>query len=108
MIRNNFNHFTGTKQDTRQDTKDDKNVVELKRELNLLSACNLIISSIIGTGIFVSPSAILSYSGSVGLSLVIWVISGILSLLGKYKQRMIRFVLTDKGFYRLKPVLYYF
>lgn len=65
------------------DVKND-NVVELKRELNLLSACNLIISSIIGTGIFVSPSSILAYTGSVGLSLVIWIISGVLSLLGRY------------------------
>lgn len=70
--------------ETNRDVKND-NVVELKRELNLLSACNLIISSIIGTGIFVSPSSILGYSGSVGLSLVIWVVSGVLSLLGMKK-----------------------
>lgn len=57
----------------------------MKRELGLLSATNLVINSIIGAGIFISPAVVLKYSGSVGVCLIIWVVAGIISLLGKYK-----------------------
>lgn len=56
--------------------------VKLKRELGLFSAINLILGVMIGSGIFVSPAAALLYSGSVGLCLVIWTLSGVISLLG--------------------------
>lgn len=56
--------------------------VKLKRELGLFSAVNLILGVMIGSGIFVSPAAALEHSGSVGLCLVIWTLSGIISLLG--------------------------
>lgn len=54
----------------------------LKRSLNLLSAVNIIIGVMIGSGIFVSPTAALKYSGSVGMCLVVWAASGFISLLG--------------------------
>lgn len=54
----------------------------LKRSLNLLSAVNIIIGVMIGSGIFVSPTAALKYSGSVGMCLVVWTASGIISLMG--------------------------
>lgn len=38
----------------------------------------------IGSGIFVSPTAALKYSGSVGMCLVMWTICGFISLLGSY------------------------
>lgn len=56
--------------------------VKLKRELGLFSAVNLILGVMIGSGIFVSPSSALEHSGSVGLCLIIWTVSGIISLLG--------------------------
>lgn len=73
--------------------------MELKRQLSLLSAANLIISCVIGIGIFVSPSAALRYSGSVGLSLVIWVLSGILSLLGMNKCKLCFFICDCQELY---------
>ncbi|XP_058462091.1 b(0,+)-type amino acid transporter 1-like [Malaya genurostris] len=54
----------------------------LKREMGLMSAINVIISVMIGSGIFVSPTAALRYSGSVGFCLVIWAVCGVISLLG--------------------------
>lgn len=56
--------------------------LQLKRELGLFSATNLIIGVIIGSGIFVSPSLALERSGSVGLCLIIWAVCGGISLLG--------------------------
>ncbi|XP_053685136.1 b(0,+)-type amino acid transporter 1-like [Sabethes cyaneus] len=54
----------------------------LKREMGLMSAINVIISVMIGSGIFVSPTAALRYSGSVGFCLIIWSVCGVISLLG--------------------------
>ncbi|CAB3246448.1 unnamed protein product [Arctia plantaginis] len=56
--------------------------VKLKRELGLFSAINLILGVMIGSGIFISPSSALAHSGSVALCLVIWIVSGVISLLG--------------------------
>ncbi|XP_046734368.1 b(0,+)-type amino acid transporter 1-like [Diprion similis] len=59
----------------------DKEKVELKRELGLFSAINMIIAVMIGSGIFVSPTSALERSGSVGFCLIIWALSGMVSLL---------------------------
>lgn len=56
--------------------------VQLKRELGLFSAINLILAVMIGSGIFISSQSALKYSGSVGMCLVVWVTCGIISLLG--------------------------
>lgn len=67
-------------------TSDCGNSVKLKRELGLFSAINLILGVMIGSGIFVSPASALENSGSVGLCLIIWTVSGIISLLGECKN----------------------
>lgn len=54
----------------------------MKRELGLVSAVNIIIGVMIGSGIFVSPTAALRYSGSIGFCLVVWTLCGFISLLG--------------------------
>eukprot|EP00095_Tigriopus_kingsejongensis_P001112 maker-scaffold743_size103610-snap-gene-0.15 protein:Tk01112 transcript:maker-scaffold743_size103610-snap-gene-0.15-mRNA-1 annotation:"large neutral amino acids transporter small subunit 2-like" len=54
----------------------------LKRELGLLDGCSIIIGIIVGSGIFVSPKGVLQNVGSVGMSLVVWLASGLLSLIG--------------------------
>ncbi|EZF33489.1 hypothetical protein H109_05247 [Trichophyton interdigitale MR816] len=46
---------------------------ESRRQIGLVSAVFLIFNRMIGTGIFATPSAIFALSGSVGLSLLIWV-----------------------------------
>ncbi|XP_063596532.1 Y+L amino acid transporter 2-like [Penaeus indicus] len=50
--------------------------IKLRRELGLLDCVGLLVGNIIGSGIFVSPRGVLRYSGSVGMSLAIWVASG--------------------------------
>ncbi|KAJ8918679.1 hypothetical protein NQ315_014999 [Exocentrus adspersus] len=56
--------------------------VHLKRELGLFSAVNFIISVSIGSGIFITPTSVLEYSKSVGMCILVWSLSGVISLLG--------------------------
>lgn len=66
----------------KNDSKKENAAGGLKRGIGLLAAVNIIISVMIGSGIFVSPTAALKYSGSVGFCLVIWASCGVVSLLG--------------------------
>ncbi|KAK8727144.1 hypothetical protein OTU49_009718 [Cherax quadricarinatus] len=56
--------------------------INLERRVGLLSGVALIVGTMIGSGIFVSPKGLLERTGSVGLSLVVWAACGGLSLLG--------------------------
>ena len=56
--------------------------VHLKKELGLLEGVAIIIGIIIGSGIFISPKGVILETGSVGVSLVVWVVCGLLSMLG--------------------------
>ncbi|KAK2773072.1 hypothetical protein FQN52_004720 [Onygenales sp. PD_12] len=53
-----------------------------RRQIGITSAVFLIFNRMIGTGIFATPSGILSLSGSVGLSLFIWVAGTIIAAAG--------------------------
>jgi hypothetical protein len=56
--------------------------IQLKRSVGLFSAVGLIIGVIVGSGIFVSPKGVLLYSGSIGMALVVWTITGFICLIG--------------------------
>ncbi|XP_061621791.1 b(0,+)-type amino acid transporter 1-like isoform X3 [Phyllopteryx taeniolatus] len=56
--------------------------IVLQKEIGLLSAVCLIVGNMIGSGIFISPKAVLFYSGAVGPCLLIWTACGVLAILG--------------------------
>lgn len=64
------------------DNGDGKTVIKMKKEINVLQAVSIVFGVIVGSGIFVSPVGVLKYSNSVGLSLIMWVVPGVFSMLG--------------------------
>ncbi|XP_038067086.1 b(0,+)-type amino acid transporter 1-like isoform X6 [Patiria miniata] len=56
--------------------------VKLKRQVGLISGIALIVGTMIGSGIFVSPKGVLTQTDSVGMSLVVWLLCGVLATMG--------------------------
>ena len=56
--------------------------VGLKRKLGLFSGISLIVGTMIGSGIFASPRYVMENSGSVGLTLIVWSLCGVLAMFG--------------------------
>lgn len=70
------------KKDDEGGRRDDQ-AVHLRREIGLVPAVSLIVGTVVGSGIFIAPKGVLMNSGSVGLSLLVWTLCGVLSLFGK-------------------------
>ncbi|KAI8485526.1 hypothetical protein Bbelb_367200 [Branchiostoma belcheri] len=75
-------NMEGSEQKPEQPEKQAAAGVRMKRQLTLTNGVATIMSIIIGSGIFLSPKGVLRATGSVGLSLIVWTLSGVLSLLG--------------------------
>jgi APA family basic amino acid/polyamine antiporter len=57
-------------------------MTELKRDLGLLAALAIVIGTVIGSGIFRVPQAMVNNVGTVHMVFLVWVVGGVLSLAG--------------------------
>ncbi|KAK4023043.1 hypothetical protein OUZ56_008480 [Daphnia magna] len=71
--------------------------LHLERRVGLVSGVALIVGTMIGSGIFVSPSTLLVKTKSPGLFLVIWAACGILSTLGALSYAELGTMITESG-----------
>lgn len=56
--------------------------VRMKKQLGLLEGVAIILGIIFGSGIFISPKGVIKSVNSVGASLVVWALCGLLSMIG--------------------------
>ncbi|HUQ33952.1 MAG TPA: amino acid permease [Pyrinomonadaceae bacterium] len=78
--------------------------VELKRQLGLSSAIALVISGVIGVGIFIYPAQMAKSLGSPALLLVVWLVMGLAALCGAlcYGELATRFPEAGGGYVYLR------
>ncbi|XP_069112190.1 cystine/glutamate transporter-like [Argopecten irradians] len=64
-----------------EDKKNDSSKVEMKKSLNLLHCVAIMIAVTGHSSVFISPSNIFSATGSVGGSLIVWLVGGLINMM---------------------------
>ncbi len=71
--------------------------VSLQRVLGLWSAVSIVIGTVIGSGVFLVPSTMIRYVGSVRELFVVWVVAGLLSLFGALTYAELAAAMPEAG-----------
>ena len=71
--------------------------VSLRRVLGLWSAVSIVIGTVIGSGVFLVPSTMIRFVGSVKELFVIWIVAGLLSLFGALTYAELAAAMPEAG-----------
>ena len=69
----------------------------LKKELSLFNSVTFVVGSIIGSGIYITASNTVKYSGSIGLSLVLWFVGSLVAVAGGLSYIEIATLIPSSG-----------
>ncbi|XP_022711526.1 b(0,+)-type amino acid transporter 1-like isoform X1 [Varroa jacobsoni] len=93
----NNRRYSATDSKPGKNHQDNDESTRLERTLGLMSGVTLIIGTMIGSGIFVSPKGVFERTGSVGLTLVVWAGCGLLSLFGSLSFAELGTIINKSG-----------
>ncbi|XP_076855182.1 b(0,+)-type amino acid transporter 1 [Brachyhypopomus gauderio] len=85
-----------TESSAKQNNNKEKATV-LQKDVGLVSGISLIVGTMIGSGIFISPKAVLEGTGAVGPCLCVWAACGVLATLGALCYVELGTMITKSG-----------
>jgi APA family basic amino acid/polyamine antiporter len=77
--------------------KNDSKVIELRRDLGLWGAVSIVIGTVIGSGIFLVPRAMVLRVGTPSMVFVVWVFGGLLTLCGALSYAELAAAMPEAG-----------